>query len=291
MTLIANQLEERATVPSMTAPTSLQPQDVSVVIPVKNNQEGIERFIKELLRSHSQESLPAELIIVDNDSRTPISIPDAFKEMGMRIRVLWCHKPGPAAARNMGWLASEGDWVLFTDSDCVPTESMITGYISALNGSLAYAGNVRALRSDFLSNYYETQEILLPQRAWLEDETECPYLVTANALIWREALNAVGGFNEEYQLAAGEDVDLGLRMRELGRLSFAVESVVYHDFEPSISDFIRRFVRYGRGNRLVQRIHGLDLLPQPFRPNVDSLRHRIAARAQFCSMLWGYFVA
>lgn len=69
---------------------------------------------------------------------------------------------GPASARNLGIQHSKGDWVLFTDSDCIPSESWILGYIHSMNGCIGYAGNVKSWGNDFLSKYYETQEILVP---------------------------------------------------------------------------------------------------------------------------------
>ena len=67
--------------------------------------------------------------------------------------------------------------------------------------------------------------------------------------LWRGALEAVGGFDESFRLAAGEDVDLGLRLGEVGTTRWCADACVAHEFEASLLAFIRRFVRYGRGNR------------------------------------------
>jgi GT2 family glycosyltransferase len=154
-----------------------------------------------------------------------------------------------------------------------------------MDGSLAYAGTVRALGKDALSRYYETQRILEPP----PDESGRPrYLVTANALVWREAFERVGGFREDFTIAAGEDVDLALRLREVGTLAYASQATVLHDFEPDPVAFWKRFERYGVGNRQVEQFHGLDLSPRPFPPNEESAFNWVAASIQYLAMAKGY---
>jgi len=114
------------------------------------------------------------------------------------------------------------------------------------------------------------------------------YLITANALVNAEAFQAVGGFNEAFASAAGEDVDLGLRLWKVGSLAFAEEALVFHDFEPDLKSFQHRFERYGAGNRQLSILHGLDLTPGRFRPEEDNPLNRQLAEWQYLSLLRGY---
>lgn len=265
---------------------NIQIEDISVVIPVKDNQEGINQYITALAQLSTP--LPREVIIVDNDSDKPITVP-VDDIQGMAVRLLSCKTPGPAAARNCGARKAHGSWILFNDSDCIPTESTFQGFMSARPGALAYAGNVKALHSDLVSKYYESQEILLPLKTILDDGSHVPqYLVTANALIWKPAFDSLNGFNEEIAIAGGEDVDLGLRLSEIGRLEYAMESVVYHDFSDGIHGFWNRFKRYGRGNRMVEEIWGVSMKPFRFAPNEKSPLNWALAWLQFLSLYIGY---
>ena len=81
-----------------------------------------------------------------------------------------------------------------------------------MNGAVAYAGMVKAERSDLVSRYYDTQGILIPPPLWDNGEERPSYLITANALVWRLALAKIGGFNEHFPSAGEEDIDLGLRL-------------------------------------------------------------------------------
>ncbi len=172
----------------MTAPLSLHFSNISIIIPVKNNQKGINLFLAGFLKTHTSDMYPGEIIIVDNNSQPKIIIPEAFVDHDLKIHLLHCSGTGPACARNVGIHHARGSWVLFTDSDCIPSPSFIEGYLTAMNGSVGYAGNVKAWGNDPLSRYYESQEILLPPTI-VEDGHILPeYLVTANALVWKKAL-------------------------------------------------------------------------------------------------------
>lgn len=60
----------------------------------------------------------------------------------------------------MGIQHASTEWVLFSDSDCLPSSTFLTGYFAAMNGALGYAGAVRAWGTDPVSQYYESQGIL-----------------------------------------------------------------------------------------------------------------------------------
>ena len=90
---------------------------ISVVIACYNEEDKIGGCIGSLL---NQSSLPDEIIIVDGGStdRT-VSIIERFMGRSKRIKLL--HEVGskrsPANARNIGWKAAAGDYILFLDAD------------------------------------------------------------------------------------------------------------------------------------------------------------------------------
>jgi GT2 family glycosyltransferase len=262
----------------------IEPNDVSVVIPVRDDEPRLLRLVTHLMRLPVR---PAEVVVVDNDSTIPLD------RQGGPVRnhpvvLTRCDRPGPAAARNVGWRRATRDWVLFTDSDCVPGPSFVSGYAREATNAVAFAGGVEALGCDRYSRYYERQKILMPP----EDEARCPtYLVTANCLVARSALLQVGGFDETFPLAGGEDIDLGVRLRAVGRVEFNLDSTVKHDFEASLRSFVRRFRRYGFGNGLVAQKLGQDLRPELFSPLDRSASSMGLALVQFFAMTYGYEAA
>ncbi|MDO6749567.1 glycosyltransferase family A protein, partial [Gilvimarinus sp. 1_MG-2023] len=82
---------------------------------------------------------PLEIIIIDNNSGLPIEI---SRNYPVKLRLSKCKPVGPASARNKGVEISKGQWILFTDSDCIPTEISISGYCRTDNKVIAYAGGI-----------------------------------------------------------------------------------------------------------------------------------------------------
>jgi glycosyltransferase involved in cell wall biosynthesis len=269
------------------APKELDISDLSIIVPVKNNQAGINRLLEACLEVFPPNYCPAEILLVDNLSYPPLEV-SALAFASLPIRLLICSRPGAAAARNLGAQQARTQWLLFLDSDCIPTSGLIEGYQQAMNGAVAYAGVVRAEGHDLFSQYYDTQGILHPLPLWNQGEERSAYLITANSLVWRPALAQIGGLDERFPSAGGEDIDLGLRLWEVGSLAYAPAAQVFHTFEPSFHAFVRRFVRYGRGNRLLSVRYQTDLTPRPFVPRVPTPANRLLATIQFLSLWWGY---
>lgn len=269
------------------APRELVLSDLTMVVPVKNNQTGVARLLEACLRAFAPNRFPAEILLIDNLSHPPVEIP-ARLAFYLPVRILVCARTGAAAARNLGARRAQTQWILFLDSDCLPTPGLIDGYRQAMNGAIAYAGMVQAERSDRVSRYYDAQSILNPPQLWDNGEERPAYLITANALVWREALAQIGGLDERFPLAGGEDIDLGIRLWSVGPLAYAPAAQVLHTFEPNLRAFIHRFVRYGRGNRLLSARYQVDLAPYPFVPHNLSPINWLLAGLQFLALWWGY---
>jgi GT2 family glycosyltransferase len=112
-------------------------------------------------------------------------------------------------------------------------------------------------------------------------------IVTANALVAGLPFAFVGGFDPQFTEAAGEDLDLGIRLHELGEIAWAEGAKAAHRFEEDESDFSRRFRRYGRGNRRLELKHGLpNLRPHLFKP--EKPEHARLAELSIKAMQDGY---
>ena len=268
-------------------PMEARHDEISIVIPVKDNQRGIEIFLESFFQTQDSHNFPKEIIIIDS-SEVETLIPSILEDYDLPISVIPCYEKGPAAARNLGWKKAQGDWILFTDSDCIPHKKWIMGYFDAINGSLGYAGTIKAHGSDVVSQYYESQKILIPPPFQYKGISYPEYLITANALVWKPALQEIRGFNETIQIAAGEDVDLGFRLREIGTISYASNSIIYHNFDDGFKGFIRRFKRYGEGNKKIAELYRLDMKPKMFKPIKRTLINYILACFQYYCLYKGY---
>jgi len=85
---------------------------ISCIVPVFNG----ERYLREALESIFQQTYqPLEVIVVDDGSTDGTA--SILTSYGERIRPLWQPNAGPAAARNLGLAAAQGEFIAFLDAD------------------------------------------------------------------------------------------------------------------------------------------------------------------------------
>lgn len=132
----------------------------------------------------------------------------------------------PARQRNIGWRAAEADLIAFTDDDCRPDQGWLAGLMRARDGEATIVQGTT--KPDPL-------EILLygaPHHRTLQIKPPNYFLQTCNIAYPRTLLERLGGFDEAFPTAAGEDTDLGLRAREAGATVVAAEDAhVFHAVE------------------------------------------------------------
>ena len=111
---------------------------------------------------------------------------------------------GPAAARNAGWRAAQGEIIAFTDDDCIPTPGWLRAGLEAFDDH-------RMTDSDVIG---VSGQVVMPLPLQPTDfELNAAGLqrsefVTANCFYRRAALAAVGGFDERFRAPWREDSDL-----------------------------------------------------------------------------------
>ena len=210
---------------------------LSVIIPTYNRKHSLIRCLRALPGN-------VEVIVVDDGSTDGTA--DFIHELN-QPNLIYLRQPnaGPASARNAGISRASGDYLAFTDDDCVPMPRWPWPLVEMLQKSsddvAGVGGKVVALRNGLISRYYAFHHILEPPES-------CSYLVTANCVYRAEVIHSSRGFNTQIRRAGGEDPGLSLDVRTMGyRLIYLDEAVVAHDFRQSPVDFIRTFYRYGRG--------------------------------------------
>ena len=195
---------------------------MSVVVPTRDRPERLGA----LLRSLARQRVPAddfEVIVVDDaSSNEPL---EALPEMdGIRLQVLRHESPrGPAAARNTGWRAADAPLVAFTDDDCEAQEGWLEALLAAWDGDARriVQGQTEPLPAERsrLGPFSRTQIVGGPDMLF----------ETCNIAYPRALLERVGGFDERFRQACGEDVELGWRAVKAGaELAFSSDALVYH---------------------------------------------------------------
>lgn len=190
---------------------------------------------------------------------------------------------------------SEIDWVYFTDCGCQHDPDIFLRFEEAWKQCgdccVALSGTVKGSGPGPINEYMTEQGVLnAPERENFEGVKLPQAIITANALIAALPFAFLGGFDPAFREAAGEDLDLGIRLRQFGVIARAPEAVVSHRFEESDADFYKRFRRYGRGNRKLELKHALPCMrARPFAPDKkDDPEHQRLARLSWEAMQAGY---
>lgn len=208
------------------------PPEISVVIPTHDRPGGLARLLAALGR---QTLAPErfEVLVVDDGSTVP-----AQARGDAPARIIRHQRPrGPAAARNSGWRHATAPLVAFIDDDCTPAEGWLDGLLAAADG----AGVV--IQGRVLPMPHEPQH---PLSHTIEVAGADGLFVSANIAYPRVLLDHLGGFDESFTRACGEDVELGARaLRSGALLQFAADAVVYHEVRPmNLRDHVRHTLKW-----------------------------------------------
>lgn len=242
---------------------------MSICIPTYRRPAKLSRTL-EALASLDPPSGDMEVVVADDGSPEQAEIERivaaATETAPFPIRLVRLNvNRGPGAARNEAWRAAAGEWIVFTDDDCVATP----GWLVALATATRQPG-VAVVQGRTLPHPDESHLLSRPFAHSVRVEAFSDYFETCNMAYRRALLEELDGFDEEFRLIA-DDSDLGWRARERGAgIVFAPDALVYH--EVAIRDWKadfrsrRRWADVVRMVRLHPESRRLAWRPYIFRP-------------------------
>lgn len=241
----------------------------SIVIPYHNAHKSIVPLLQSIAVSVGTTSY--EVIVVDDGSPLPFGLKRSkrMKKSGLRrdyigsvalnigknvslmapvsatiafgkaclgvVSISLSVNKGPAVARNVGALVARGEFLIFFDSDVVlfpdtlqnlatmyrddPDIVAVTGVWTKEQKSRAFFPNFKALRD---------------WSYWINERDKSGYYFlfsTRIASIKKTVFDRLGGFNESYNAALVEDIELTYRIARRYAIIFAPNVRVRHEFE------------------------------------------------------------
>jgi GT2 family glycosyltransferase len=204
---------------------------ISVVIPTCRRPDLIAKCLDAL--GPGTQSLAADQyeVIVTDDGQPTVETLLADKYPWAK----WALGPrrGPAANRNNGARLARGEWIAFTDDDCIPDPTWLAAFAGAIHdGCRVYEGKTTC-------------------RAGMKSPLEISpandsggFLWSCNMLVRADLFKALGGFDETFPGPAMEDVDFRERLLAGGdRFEFVPSATVDHPPRRMASG-----LRLGRGH-------------------------------------------
>lgn len=220
----------------------------SVVIPTYNRQPILAKCLRALEHQELSEKHHYEVIVVD-DGSTDATVPWLKEAKFPHVRVLCQDHQGPAAARNLGVEQAAGDTIVFIDSDLVVTQVFLQSHADALaQGAHQLGGNNLFTYGRVINTCNFDNPTAEPYKL---TDFSAAYFATGNVAISRIWLEKAGLFDTRFQLYGWEDLELGVRLKQLGlKLIKAPAAVGYHWHPPfaleQVPSLIDKEIQRGR---------------------------------------------
>lgn len=228
----------------------------SVIIPHYRSEQNLGKCVQALLQQDITEN-QFEIIVVQNE-KSPLKL---APEISKHLKIIYEPRPGSYRARNKGVQNAKGEYIFFTDSDCMPSTSWISkGIKHMLKGHEIIGGHIELCFLDpehpraielYEKVFYFNQKVSLDQEY---------YAATANLIVKKELFNSVGPFDAS--LMSGGDREWGRRAYNKGYdIHFAEDAIVFHPTRTKFFESLRRRIRIA-SNDLYIRMRKFGLSPE-----------------------------
>jgi len=180
----------------------------TIVIPTCGRLESLARCLR---------ALPAGVEIIVTDDSDGGAARGMVSSSFPGVRYLAGPRRGPAANRNHGANAAVGEWLAFVDDDCEPQP----GWLEALDAATSDADVVEGRTVAPGASDSPFEEHVENQGGGV--------LWSCNLAVRREVFARLGGFDEDFTEAGGEDMEFAWRVaRAVLRVRFEPEALVFH---------------------------------------------------------------
>jgi len=227
----------------------------SVIIPTYGRPDQLCNCLDTLV-DVEQPSDGFEVVVVDDGTPDPLEPQLSPWLDRLQLTVLRQENSGPGPARNLGLTAARGQFIAFTDDDCL----IEPGWLRALEAAVhrhpeaMIGGRTNQQPGD---PYSEANQLIFDavHRFYNESGQGARFFPSNNLAASAELLRQVGGFDPEFFPHASEDRELCDRWRHLGHdLVYVPEAHLIHARPASLRRYWRQHFTYGRGAHHYHRL-------------------------------------
>lgn len=229
---------------------------LTVIIPVKDDQIGLDATLEALSGSAGSMSALA-VIVVDDGSTPPMRLPE--RAAGPYVLVRNETATGPGQARQTAMASARTEFVAFIDAGVVINPADLAELADTFRDEavVAVAPRVASSPADHLVAHFDQTRSPLdlgPGPSLVGPGRHVPYVPSACLLVRAESLERLGGFDPA--LRYGEDVDLVWRLGTIGEVRYRPSVVAHHPARPNLRAMAMQRRSYGSAAGPLAARHG-----------------------------------
>lgn len=218
---------------------------ISIIIPTYKDWDRL-KLCLDGFKTQTYPQDKFEVYVVNNDADDSFNNRFPIEE---NITMLDEAKPGSYAARNKALQYVKGEYIGFTDSDCIPQNDWIetaVTYFLADSGIDRIAGKMQMFypnKNISLADKYDAV-FAFPQDFYVHDG----FGITGNLFVRKDVFNVVGIFDET--LMSGGDKKWGETAYKKGfTIKYCSDLIVNHPTRSSFKELKKKAIRTGTGLR------------------------------------------
>lgn len=213
---------------------------ISVVVPTCHRNDLLALCLQRL--APGSQSLQAEYEVIVTDDGLVATAENMIAQEFPWARWVAGPKDGPAANRNNGARHARGEWIAFTDDDCLPDCRWLESILSAAKHGIDVIEG-RTTIPDFVDN---------PFKQGVRNESGDNFW-SCNLAVRRGVFEKLGGFDQDFKEAADEDMEFGFRFRKRGHIHrFVPEALVLHPVRTLTWQHVWKRVKMNRWHELLR---------------------------------------
>lgn len=238
---------------------------ISVVIPVWNEADKIQQCLAAVF---SQSLKSYEVIVVDGHS-TDETVEKIEK---FPVKIFYENSNSIACARQIGVENAKGDYIAFSDADCIPDKEWLSNLVKEFDDGIVGVGgpsknvgdslwerSINLAMDTFLGGARTLQARFIRDRRFVRS------IGGFNSIYRRQDILKVGGLNTS--LPGGEDLELNKKLSKIGKLLYTPRAVVIHHHSWTLGKFAKKMFRYGKERGMI-RAWDLQVIPALVAPLV-----------------------
>jgi len=242
---------------------------ISIIIPTFNRPDVLATCLESLRRLR----FPAdqlEVVVVDDGGEADLDPAIQRVQAMIDVRLVKQRNTGPAGARNAGVAVARGEFIAFTDDDCIPDVDWLAVLVDRLKQNPMRMFGGRTV-NELENNIYSAASQSLIDYLYVyynADRERARFFTSNNVAMPRTLFDSVGGFDAGFNAAGGEDREFCDRWRFYGHeMEYVPEARVFHLHKLSLGTFWKQHFNYGIGAFRFRKCKSLrDHKPPVFEP-------------------------